>query len=103
ADELELRGDIDFNATVKSAEFVKDRNCWVVHTDGGQFYESRYLILATGVLSAAQVPSLEGMDKFAGDILHTADWPEDDVDFTGKKVAVIGTGSSGTQLIPIVA
>ena len=74
-----------------------------VTTDTGEVVHARFCIMATGPLSAALTPDFRGLDTFAGEVYHTAYWPHDGVDFTGKRVAVIGTGSSGVQSIPIIA
>jgi hypothetical protein len=76
---------------------------WTVTTDTGRVLSARFCLMATGPLSAAMTPNFPGLDTFAGEIHHTAHWPRHAVDFTGKRVAVIGTGSSGIQSIPIIA
>nr|WP_011557747.1 NAD(P)/FAD-dependent oxidoreductase [Mycolicibacterium monacense] len=103
ADKLDLRSGITFNTKVTSAVLDEDTLRWTVTTDAGTVLSARFAIMATGPLSAALTPQFPGLDTFAGDIYHTADWPHEDVDFTGKRVAVIGTGSSGIQSIPIIA
>ena len=103
ADRLDLRKDINFNTRVTSADFDEDRNQWTVTTDKGDKVEARFCIMAVGCLSAANKPPFEGMDDFSGPIYHTGEWPHEGVDFTGKKVAVIGTGSSAIQSIPLIA
>ncbi len=103
ADRFDLRDQILFNTRVASARFDESDDLWVVRTDSGTEVISQYLILATGMLSSANKPSFEGMDSFKGDIYHTGQWPQDGVDFAGKRVGVIGTGSSGIQSIPVIA
>lgn len=103
ADRFSLREDVVLNTRVTSAEFVEGSDRWEVCVGGGGRYRAKYFILATGVLSAAQVPRFEGLDSFRGQWYHTADWPHEGVDCSARRVGVIGTGSSGTQLIPIVA
>jgi cation diffusion facilitator CzcD-associated flavoprotein CzcO len=103
ADKLDLRRDIAFNTRVVSAALDETTLRWTVTTDGGQALSARFCVMATGPLSAAITPDFSGLDTFAGEIYHTAAWPHDPVDFTGKRVAVIGTGSSGIQSIPIIA
>lgn len=103
ADKLDLRPGIAFNTRVTSAVLDEDTLRWTVTTDTGAVVTARFCIMATGPLSAALTPRFDGLDTFAGEIYHTADWPHDGVDFTGKRVAVIGTGSSGIQSIPIIA
>jgi cation diffusion facilitator CzcD-associated flavoprotein CzcO len=103
ADKLDLRRDIALDTRVASAVLDETTLRWTVTTDGGQAYSARFCLMATGPLSAAMTPDLKGLDTFAGEIYHTAHWPHEPVDFTGKRVAVIGTGSSGIQSIPIIA
>ena len=103
ADKLDVRGNIELNTTVTGAVFDEGTDTWTVTTDTGASARARYLVSATGILSVPSMPTFEGMDTFAGEIYHTGDWPHEGVDFTGKRVAVIGTGSSGIQSIPVIA
>lgn len=103
ADKLDLRHDIEFNTRVVSAVFDENTLRWTLTTDDGKAVAARFCLMATGPLSAALTPDFPGLDTFAGKIYHTAAWPHEPVDFTGKRVAVIGTGSSGIQSIPIIA
>ncbi len=103
ADKLDLRRDIAFNTRVGSAVLDETTLRWTVTTDNGPALSARFCVLATGPLSAAMTPNFTGLDTYAGEVYHTAAWPHDPVDFTGKRVAVIGTGSSGIQSIPIIA
>ena len=103
ADELDLRGGITFNTRVVSAALDDATMQWTVSTDAGDVVHARFLIMATGPLSAALTPNFPGLETFGGQIYHTAHWPHEGVDFTGQRVAVIGTGSSGIQSIPIIA
>ncbi|HEX4893738.1 MAG TPA: NAD(P)/FAD-dependent oxidoreductase [Hyphomicrobiaceae bacterium] len=103
ADRFDLRREIVLNTRVLSAHFNEQTSRWVVTTDGGQRIEARYCIMATGCLSNARMPDFEGMASFKGQTYHTGHWPHEGVDFTGKRVAVIGTGSSAIQAIPVIA
>jgi cation diffusion facilitator CzcD-associated flavoprotein CzcO len=103
ADRLELRRDIEFNSRVVSAEWDDSGNRWTVQIDGGAAVSAQHLIMASGALSAGRLPDICGVRSFAGAQFHTADWPQEGVDFNGKRVAVIGTGSSGVQAIPLIA
>jgi cation diffusion facilitator CzcD-associated flavoprotein CzcO len=103
ADKLDLRRDVAFNTRVVSTVLDEATLRWAVTTDDGEVITARFCLMATGPLSAALTPSFNGLDTFAGEIHHTAHWPNHNVDFTGKRVAVIGTGSSGIQSIPIIA
>lgn len=102
-DKLDLRRDVTFNTRVVSAVLDETTLHWTITTDTGEVVTARFCLMATGPLSAAMTPPFAGLDSFAGQIYHTAHWPHDPVDFTGKRVGVIGTGSSGIQSIPIIA
>ena len=103
ADKFDLRRDIKFQTRVTSARWNESTAHWDVGTDQGDRYSARFLIAGTGCLSAASTPQFEGLDSFKGATYHTGRWPHEGVDFTGKRVAVIGTGSSGIQSIPVIA
>jgi cation diffusion facilitator CzcD-associated flavoprotein CzcO len=103
ADKLDLRRDVVFGTRVVSAVLDETTLRWTVTTDTGLALSTRFAVLATGPLSAAMTPDFPGLNTFAGQTHHTAHWPHEPVDFTGKRVAVIGTGSSGIQSIPIIA
>lgn len=103
ADELDLRRDIAFDTRVVSAVFDDATSRWTVTTDTGRTTTPRFVLMATGPLSDAMTPDFPGLDTFAGEVHHTAHWPHDPVDFSGKRVAVVGTGSSGIQSIPLIA
>jgi len=103
ADRFALRNDITFGCRVLAASWDEADQTWSVECDDGQTLTSRYLVSAVGCLSVAQMPALPGQDEFAGQVLHTGQWPHEGVDLRGKRVAVIGTGSSGIQLIPQIA
>ena len=103
ADRFELRPDIQFETRVTRAAFNESTERWEIATDRGERLSAIYCIMATGCLSAPKQPDFKGLDSFQGDWYHTAYWPHEGVDFTGKRVGVIGTGSSGIQVIPIIA
>lgn len=103
ADKFDMRRDIQFGTRVRTAAYDEDSNTWTVETDRGETYRCRYLIPAVGVLSAPYQPDFPGLDRFEGQWYLTGNWPKEPVDFAGKKVAVIGTGATGVQLIPIAA
>ncbi len=103
AERFDLKRDIQFETRVTAATFDEATQRWVVETDRGDRVEARFCIMAVGCLSAANKPPFQGMEQFEGPIYHTGEWPKAGVDFTGKRVAVIGTGSSGIQSIPIIA
>jgi cation diffusion facilitator CzcD-associated flavoprotein CzcO len=104
ADRFDLRGDIAFNTRVQSAHFDDENALWTVGIGDGRHLRARYLITGIGQLAIARyVPSIPGIDDFAGSWYHTGAWPRDGVDVRGKRVGVIGTGSSGVQSIPVIA
>ena len=103
ADRFDLRRDIEFDTRVEQARFDEDRNRWIIRTSGGATVSARYLVSAAGCLSEVNKPSIAGADTFAGEQHHTARWPVGGVEVTDKRVGVIGTGSSGVQVIPQVA
>ena len=103
ADRFDLKRDISFNTRVESAHFDEDNDQWLVTTECGQRVRARYLVMATGVLSAAKTPDIAGRDSYKGETYQTGLWPKEGVDFTGKRVAIIGTGSSAVQSIPLIA
>src|SRR6202035_2966669 len=80
-----------------------DTRLWDIETDRGERVHSRFYIMATGCLSMPKEPDIEGAERFTGNVYFTSTWPHEGVDFTGKRVAVIGTGSSGIQSIPLIA
>ena len=103
ADRFGLRSGIQFDTRVISARFDSDTNRWAVEADRGDRVSARFCIMATGNLSLPNVPKFAGLESFAGRWYHTGLWPSEGVDFTGQRVGVIGTGSSGIQSIPMIA
>ena len=103
ADRFNLLPSFDFNTRVISAAFDQMSKRWLLETATGEKVSTTYLITAVGCLSAAQIPSIPGLDNFAGVWYHTGQWPHAGVNFQGKRVAVVGTGSSGIQSIPLIA
>lgn len=103
ADRLDLRRDIRFETRVARTTFDEAADRWLVETERGDRIAARHMVMATGCLSTARLPDIAGRDSFRGETYHTGWWPHDGVDFTGKRVAVIGTGSSAIQAIPVIA
>ncbi len=103
ADRFDLRRDIRFSTRVTAAIFDEATNRWAIETERGERVSARFCIMATGCLSTSQVPSFAGLDTFAGRWYHTGNWPHEQIDFTGQRVGVIGTGSSAIQSIPVIA
>jgi cyclohexanone monooxygenase len=103
ADRFDLRKDIQFETRVATAIFDEAQRRWLLVTTDGARVSARFCIMATGCLSSTNTPRFPGLDRFRGEVYHTGRWPHDEVDFTGKRVGVIGTGSSAIQSIPIIA
>ncbi len=103
ADRLDLRRDIQFGTKVVAMTFDEQAADWTVRTEAGESLKAPLVVAATGILSAPLEPDIPGMASFAGTSLFTSRWPKDGVDLAGRRVGVIGTGSTGVQLIPVVA
>jgi cation diffusion facilitator CzcD-associated flavoprotein CzcO len=103
ADRFDLRRDIRFETRMTDAIWDAASTRWAITTDIGDSWTTHHLVMAVGALSAAKQPEIDGIDLFGGPIYHTAQWPHGGVDLSGKRVAVIGTGSSGIQSVPLIA
>ena len=103
ADRFDLRRDISFNTRIERAEFDEANGTWKVTKSDGRSVRARFVVLATGCLSNARIPDIKGLSDFNGPVYHTGHWPHQRVDFTNKRVGVIGTGSSAIQSIPVIA
>lgn len=104
ADRLDMRRDIRFGTRVEAAEFDDDANLWRLRTDAGDEITATYYVAAQGILSAPYLPDFPGIDTFDGEVLFTPRWPHDrELDFAGKRVAIVGTGATGVQLVPVVS
>ncbi|MDE2006945.1 MAG: NAD(P)/FAD-dependent oxidoreductase, partial [Rhodospirillales bacterium] len=103
AERFDLRRDIRFGVSVTAARFDAAEGGWRIATADGAAFAARFCVMATGCLSTAKLPEIEGIGTFRGSTYHTGDWPHRAVDFTGLRVGVIGTGSSAIQAIPVIA
>jgi len=103
ADRFDLRGDIELETRVVAARFDERARIWQLTSQDGRQFSSRFVIMATGCLSVPTWPRIPGISSFAGEVHHTGTWPREGVGFEGKRVAVIGTGSSAIQSIPVIA
>ncbi|MDB5372108.1 MAG: putative flavoprotein CzcO associated with the cation diffusion facilitator CzcD [Belnapia sp.] len=103
ADRFDLKRDIRFGTRVTGARYDEAANRWTVTTEAGERFSAQFLITAVGCLSTANVPKIPGLEDFAGQWVHTGQWPHEGVDFTGKRVGLIGTGSTGIQATPVIA
>lgn len=103
ADKFELRRDIQFETLVNAAHYDDQSKRWHIHLHDESRVSARFFIAAVGCLSASNIPNFKGLDQFQGESYHTGRWPHEEVSFKGKRVGVIGTGSSGIQSIPVIA
>ncbi|MGW4068300.1 flavin-containing monooxygenase [Nocardia grenadensis] len=103
ADRFDLRKDVQLRTRVTAAVYDEAAAQWRITTDRGEVVSARFAIMATGCLSAPKMVEVPGIETFRGRSFHTGNWPDQEVDFSGRRVAVIGTGSSGVQVIPLVA
>ncbi len=103
ADRYDLRRDITFKTRIESASFDEATGSWTARTEHGEAIAARYVVMATGCLSTARIPDFPGLKDFKGRTFHTGWWPHEPIDFTGRRVAVVGTGSSAIQSIPVIA
>ncbi len=103
ADRFDLRRDVRLDTRVARSRFDEERSRWIVTSEGGETWDAERLILAVGQLSTPKDTRYPGQDGFVGRIVYSARWPKDAVEFAGKRVAIIGTGSSGVQMTPVIA
>lgn len=103
ADKFELRRHMQFNCRVESARFIEDDNCWQLQLNDGRTLCCRLLLTAIGMLSTPTLPNIPGRENFAGPSFHTYHWPHEPVELKDKRVAVIGTGATGVQVISDIA
>src|SRR5690606_25950750 len=103
ADKFDLRRDIRFSARVSAAHYDDAARIWAITLEDGSRHTARFMVSAVGPLSAPTYPRIPGIEAFKGVAHHTGLWPKEPVDFTGKRVAVIGTGATGVQAIQEIA
>lgn len=103
ANALDLRKDIQFDTVIASAHYREDVGRWTVTTDRGETIDTQFLVTCCGMLSAPMADLFPGQDSFRGKIFHTARWPREEIDFAGKRVAVVGIGATGIQVIQTIA
>ena len=103
ADRFDLRRDIQFNSRVAAMDYEEASSTWTMRTEAGETVVVPFCVMASGCLSAARAPEIPGLAGFKGPVYHTGQWPHEPVDFTGQRVGLIGTGSSGIQTTPVVA
>ena len=103
ADKLDLRRDFKFNTRVTGAVWDDTRNLWTITTDGGEILEATHLVMASGPLSVPREDEFKGLKAFRGELYRTGRWPQHEISYAGKRVGVIGVGSTGVQIVPVVA
>jgi cyclohexanone monooxygenase len=103
ADKLDLRKDVQLDTRVLSADYDPADACWKLTIEGGDTVTASFCVMATGPLSVPLEPKIAGLEDFSGAVYRTSLWPQQPVDFTGKRVAIVGTGSSGIQATPVIA
>lgn len=103
ADRFELRSQIEFNTRMERAEYDESAQLWTVTAADGRQWTARHLMLCVGQLSTANHPTFPGLETFKGEVYYSGEWPHHPVDYAGKRVAIIGTGSSGMQMTPVIA
>lgn len=103
ADRFDLRKDIRFNTFMEEARYDEKAARWTIRSKDGRVWSAQYFVMCVGQLSSPKAPNYPGQSEFKGEIIHSAVWPKHKVEFAGKRVAIIGTGSSGMQMTPIIA
>ena len=103
ADRFELRNNIRLKTRMSEARYDESAARWTITTEDGQQWSAQFLVMCVGQLSATKQPDYPGQASFRGEVIHSGAWPKHKVDFVGKRVAIIGTGSSGMQMTPVIA
>jgi cation diffusion facilitator CzcD-associated flavoprotein CzcO len=103
AERFDLRRDIQFNTRMTHATYDEASARWVIETEGGKTFESQFLLMCVGQLSTPKSPSYPGLSNYTGEVIHSGKWPKHEVTYEAKRVAIIGTGSSGMQMTPVIA
>jgi cyclohexanone monooxygenase len=100
---FDLRKDIQFNTRMTNATYDEALARWTIETEDGQTYQAQFLLMCVGQLSTTKSPSYPGLSSYKGEVIHSGVWPKHEVTYAGKRVAIIGTGSSGMQMTPVIA
>lgn len=103
ADKCDMWPHIQFNTEIVEAQYLESRGCWKVTTGDGDVYTCKYFISGMGMISEPMIPNIAGMDRFKGPIFHSSRWPEEGLDYAGKRVGIIGAGATTVQMLPVVA
>lgn len=102
-DRLNLRKDMQFNTTIVSAQFDESMNQWQLQSESGEVFEAKFVFWALGFLAHSFIPDIKGRDSFKGRLVHTSRWPEEGIDFAGKRIGCVGVGATGVQFVPVAA
>src|SRR5690606_954551 len=103
ADRFDLRRHIAFQTRIVAARFDERERAWYLETDRGRTLRCRFLVSAAGTLSVPRLPDIDGIDRFRGNLAHTASWPREGVPLAGRHVGIVGTASTGVQVIQTIA
>lgn len=103
ADKCDMWPHIQLNTEVVEAQYLKDRGGWEIKTGDGKSYTCKYFISGMGMISEPMIPKIDGMDRFKGPLFHSSRWPQEGLDYAGKKVGIIGAGATTVQMLPVVA
>lgn len=103
ADKCDMWPHLQLNTEIVEAEYLKDRGCWKITTGDGETFTSKYFISAMGMISEPMIPKIKGLDRFEGPLFHSARWPQEGLDYAGKRIGIIGVGASAVQMVPVLA
>lgn len=103
ADRCDMWPHLQLNTEVVEAQYLNDRGCWQLTTGNGENFTCKYFVSAMGMISEPLIPKIEGMDRFEGPLFHSARWPQEGLDYAGKRIGIIGAGASTVQMVPILA
>ncbi len=103
ADKCDMWPQIQLNTEIVEAKYLNDRGCWQVTTNGGETFTSKYFISGMGMISEPQIPNIKGMDRFKGPLFHSSRWPQQGLDYEGKRIGIIGAGATSVQMVPVLA
>ena len=103
ADKCDMWPHIQLNTEIVSADYQKDSGHWLITTGGGETYTCKYFVSGMGMISEPVIPKIEGMDRFKGPLFHSSRWPQEGLDYAGKRVGIIGAGATTVQMLPVMA
>ena len=103
ADRCDMWPHIQLNTQIVEAKYLNDRGCWQVTTSVGETFTCKYFISGMGMISEPLIPNIEGMDRFTGPLFHSSRWPQQGLDYEGKRIGIIGAGATSVQMLPVLA